>query len=215
MIETPADLWPIAVPQHLDLRVLSYARWPQGEDDSLPQIAGFILSSFNPLVAEVADRCLDRRSASVPGNAPGEPGTRTALLLASVGGDRATARAIADAVRTGRRVPPLLFFQSNPNAVLGHIAARRRLTGPVVGISPRMHVPFAGAPVPAVCEGRHHGAENSAGTGAGGIPADAFTEADWLLRDGDADEVLLIAAEQGGESGEGDRAEAVLVDRRL
>jgi hypothetical protein len=208
MIETSADLSPIAVPQHLGLRVLSYARWPETEDDRLPRIAGFVISSFNPLVAEVADRCLDRRTGSAPANAAGEPGTRTALLLASVGGDRATARAIADAVRTGQRVPPLLFFQSNPNAVLGHIAARRRLTGPVVSISPRVHEPWEGGS--RAFEGRQESAESS----AGGIPADALAEADWLLRDGDADEVLLIAAEQGDGPGQDDRAEAVLVDRR-
>jgi hypothetical protein len=207
VIETWADLWPIAVPRNLGLRVLSYARWPEAEDDALPQIAGFIVSSFNPLVAEVADRCLDRRTGPVPSHVPGETGTRTALLLASVGGDRATARAIADAVRTGRRVPPLLFFQSNPNAVLGHVAARRQLTGPVVSISPRTHEPFESGRAPATFEGRQQG--------VGGIPADVFNEADWLLRDGDVDEVLLIAAEQGSGPGEPDRAEAVLVDRRL
>lgn len=200
MIETWTDQWPVAPPPQLGLRILSYARWPESEDDALPRIAGFVVSSFNPLVAEVADRCLDRRAESVPTDAPGAA-TRTALLLASVGGDRATAWAIADAVRTGQRVPPLLFYQSNPNAVLGHIAARRRLTGPVVSISPRTYEPF---------EGRQQHARH----GADGIPAEAFTEADWLLRDGDADEVLLIAAEQGDGPEQPDRAEAVLVDRR-
>jgi hypothetical protein len=194
-VDAAAEPPPIAVPQNLDLRILSHARWPETADDTLPPIAGFIVSSFNPLVAEVADRCLRRRTGPAPGRAPGNSGAddtapaRTALLLASVGGDRATARAIADTVRTGRRVPPLLFFQSNPNAVLGHIAARHRLTGPVVCISPPRN-------------------------DAVGIPADAFAEADWLLRDGDADEVLLIAAEQGDGPGEPDRAEAALLDRR-
>lgn len=183
MIETWAGPSPVAAPQDVDLRILSYARWPEAEDDTYPQIAGFIISSFSPLVAEVADRCLSRRAAPPPAD------TRTAILLSSVGGDRATAREVADAVRTGRRVAPLLFFQSNPNAVLGHIAARRRLTGPVVCISPPRR-------------------------SAAGLPADAFAEADWLLRDGDADEVLLIAAEQGDGPGQQDRAEAVLVDRR-
>jgi hypothetical protein len=198
MTETWADVRPVAIPGSLGLRVLSYARWPQTEDDTLPQIAGFIVSSFNPLVAEVADRCLRNRNAL---RAPREAGadddaaapnqttaSRTALVLASVGGDRATAGALAEAVRTERRVPPLLFFQSNPNAVLGHIAARHRLTGPLVCISPPMER-------------------------ADGIPAAALVEADLLLRDGDADEVLLIAAEQGAAPGERDRAEAVLVDR--
>lgn len=195
MIETWTELWPVALPQDLDLRILAYARWPETEDDTLTPIAGFVVSSFNPLVAEVADRCLSRRtSASVASTtsqtsaSTAQAPTSTAILLVSVGGDRATARAIADAVRTGRRVPPLLFFQSNPNAVLGHIAARHRLTGPLVCISPPMER-------------------------ADGIPAAALVEADLLLRDGDADEVLLIAAEQGVAPGERDRAEAVLVDR--
>ena len=197
MIET--DARPIAIPDSLGLRVLSYARWPEAADDTLPPIPGFIVSSFNPLVAEVAERCLHRRTEPAPAHVQREstesgtdgaaPPARTALLLASVGGDRATAQAIAEAVQTGRRVPPLLFFQSNPNAVLGHIAARRGLTGPVVCVSPLPE-------------------------GAGGITADALTEAEWLLRDGDADEVLLIAAEQGARPGEADWAEAVLLDRR-
>jgi hypothetical protein len=224
MIETWTELWPVTVPQHLDLRILAYARWPETEDDTLTPIAGFVVSSFNPLVAEVADRCLSRRAANstapegpestafdntvldnnVPDSSTAQAPTSTAILLVSVGGDRATARAIADAVRTGRRVPPLLFFQSNPNAVLGHIAARRRLTGPVVSISPRRNEQYSANQYSA----------NPRTAIADGIPADAFTEADWLLRDGDADEVLLIAAEQGDGPGDPDRAEAALVTRR-
>jgi hypothetical protein len=175
---------PVPVP---GLRVLSHARWPRSDDDTIAQVAGFIVSSFNPLVAEIAERCLRRRFGAPPGAAATPPGTRTALLLASRSGDRATARAIAEAADAGRRVPPLLFFQSNPNAVLGHIAARWRLTGPVVSISPLQH-------------------------GAEGIPPEALAEADRLLQDGDADEVLVIAAEQGYGPGRRDRAEAVLVD---
>ncbi len=206
MTETTADTWPIASAHSLGLRVLSYARWPETEDDTLPEIPGFIVSSFNPLVAETAERCLRRRAAPDPASADAaeaeagiddggstllsEAGTRrTALLLSSVGGDRATAQAIADAVQNGRRVPPLLFFQSNPNAVLGHIAARSRLTGPVVCISPPPQ-------------------------DINGIPTAALAEARWLLRDGDADEVLLIAAEQGAAPGGRDRAEAVLLGRQ-
>jgi hypothetical protein len=197
MTETWADAQPLAMAQGLGLRVLSYARWPQAEDDTLPQIAGFIVSSFNPLVAEVAERALRSRAAPRASREAEDDDDsilsrtatrRTAIVLASVGGDRATAAALAEAVRTERRVPPLLFFQSNPNAVLGHIAARHRLTGPLVCISPPTER-------------------------GDGIPAAALDEADLLLRDGDADEVLLIAAEQGVTPDEHDRAEAVLVDR--
>ncbi|HEY3869854.1 MAG TPA: hypothetical protein VGM10_15930 [Actinocrinis sp.] len=161
------------------LRVLARAHWPDSPDDVAPPIAGFIITSFVPMVAEVAERCLNRRPEP-------PPGARTAILLASTGGDRDTAQAIAEAVREGRRVPPLLFFQSNPNAVLGHVAGRRGLTGPVVCISPLK--------------------ETDAG-----VPAEALSAAGLLLWDGDADEVLVIAAEQGRAPGEAGRADAALV----
>ena len=163
------------------LEILCQAQWPQSADDTLPQIAGFIVSSFNPLVAEAAERCLRRR----PGR---PPAARTAILLASHSGDRATARAIGEAVSAGQRVAPLLFFQSNPNAVLGHIAARWGLSGPVVAVGRR--------------------------AGAVGPTPEVLTEAALLLRDGDADEVLVIVAEQGVTPEEGDSAIAVLVALR-
>ncbi|MEU6237030.1 beta-ketoacyl synthase N-terminal-like domain-containing protein [Kitasatospora sp. NPDC047058] len=172
------------------LRILAEARWPGTGltgPDRLPPVPGFAASTFNPLVAETAERCLRARHGSAP--APG----RTALLLASAGGDRAIARAIDEAAASGRRVPPLLFFQSNPNAVLGHIAARWGLTGPVVAISP-------------------------AGARPGSVPQDALDHAALLLADGDADHVLVIAAEQADPPGAADatgagtdRAVAVLV----
>ncbi|MER5355990.1 hypothetical protein ABT093_37430 [Kitasatospora sp. NPDC002551] len=176
------------------LRILAEAAWPDPDAERrepLPPLPGFAASSFNPLVAETAERCLRARHGTAP--APG----RTALLLASASGDRATARAIEEAAADpGRRMPPLLFFQSNPNAVLGHIAARWGLTGPVVAISP------AQAPPP------------------GRVPQDALDLAELLLADGDAEQVLVIAAEQG-EQGEDsaaaegpehtDRAVALLV----
>lgn len=151
------------------LRVLAEGRWPDRDGEhGLPPLPGFSASTFNPLVAEAAERCLRARHGS-PEQAVA---SRTAVLLASSGGDRATALAIDTAAASGRRVPPLLFFQSNPNAVLGHIAARWRLTGPVVAISPARPA----AP--------------------GELPQDALESAALLLADGDADQVLVIAAEQ-------------------
>ncbi|BAJ32495.1 MULTISPECIES: hypothetical protein [Kitasatospora] len=184
------------------LRTLATARWNPG-DPPPPPLPGFTASTFNPLVAAVADRCLTAHHGA-PG-APGEPGTpgeprRTGLLLASASGDRATALAI-DAGAERHRMPPLLFFQSNPNAVLGHVAARWGLTGPVVAISP------LAAAVP------------------GEVPPDALELAAMLLADGDADQILVIAAEQAepateqagqdgqatGEAPGADHATAVLV----
>lgn len=102
------------------LRVLATAEWPA--DAAPPRLAGFVHSEFNPLVAAVAGRCLEA--------APG-PEPDTALVLVSDVGDVDSAAHVARAVDQGARVGPLFFFQSVPNAVLGHIAARWGLTGPV------------------------------------------------------------------------------------
>ncbi|MGA5820136.1 hypothetical protein ACPC54_19995 [Kitasatospora sp. NPDC094028] len=67
--------------------------------------------------------------------------------------------------------------------MLGHLAARWSLTGPVVAIRPAEAVP-------------------------GEVPADALDAAALLLADGDADHVLLIAAEA---TADGHRAVAVLL----
>jgi hypothetical protein len=160
------------------LRLLRHERWPAATE--APAIPGFIVSSFNPLVAAVAGQCLDDRA--------GARG-RTGVVLASTSGDAGTAREVADAVATGRRVAPLLFFQSNPNAVLGHVAARHRLDGPIVCLGP----------VP------------------GGRPARdrALAEAELLLLDGDADEVLVLLVEQDPDTPAADTAEALLLRSHL
>jgi hypothetical protein len=154
------------------LTVLARAVWPATEGDALPPIAGFIVSAFNPLVAEVAERCLRAHYGAPP--ADPERAETTAVVLASVRGDTATAAAVAAALAEGRRVPPLLFFQSNPNAVVGHITARWGLAGPVVCTSP-----------------------------AGDALADALAEAELLIVDGDATEVLVIVADLGSGAGSG------------
>ncbi|MDG6105682.1 hypothetical protein [Dactylosporangium aurantiacum] len=107
------------------LAVLAAADWPEPGDEELPKLAGFVHSSFNPLVAATAGRCLQRRAESAP------PAV-TAIVLVTALGDVASAAHVAGAVDTGGRVGPLFFFQSVPNAVAGHVAARWQLTGPVV-----------------------------------------------------------------------------------
>ncbi len=109
------------------LVTLACASWPESTVDSTPpELPGFIVSSFSPLVAEVAGRCLAR----------GPDGTATtAIVLASALGDLASAVHVAAAVDAGTRVGPLMFFQSVPNAVAGYVAARWRLTGPVVCVA--------------------------------------------------------------------------------
>ncbi|MFD0573860.1 hypothetical protein ACFQ0T_37350 [Kitasatospora gansuensis] len=56
------------------------------------------------------------------------------MVLAGPLGDLTGAVHVAEAVDTGGRIGPLLFFQAVPNAVAGHLAAQWQLTGPVVSV---------------------------------------------------------------------------------
>jgi Beta-ketoacyl synthase, N-terminal domain len=113
------------------LTVTSSAAWPETQaDDVVTPLAGFIESSFSPLLAEVAARALRGRAA-----VPRAPGQVTAIVMVSALGDVTTAARTAAAVDAGRRVSPLLFFQSVPNAVAGYLAVRWQLTGPVVCVT--------------------------------------------------------------------------------
>ncbi|MFI5909591.1 beta-ketoacyl synthase chain length factor [Dactylosporangium sp. NPDC051541] len=102
------------------LVALATAQWPA--DAEPPKLAGFVHSDFNPLVAAVAGQCLRQVSTQ---------DEQTALVLVSDLGDIDSAVHVAKAVDDGARVGPLFFFQSVPNAVLGHIAATWGLHGPV------------------------------------------------------------------------------------
>jgi 3-oxoacyl-(acyl-carrier-protein) synthase len=169
------------------LVAIAVARWPSSADDPPPRpLAGFVASSFSPLVAEVAERCLRDQYATAP--VPAALGERTAVVIASVSGDRQTTVDVAHAVDTGERVSPLLFFQAVPNAVAGHIAARWSLAGPVVCVSPT----GCAADDPALRDG--------------------LDVAALLISDGDADDALVVAVEQSTDP-RGDHAVAVLVRR--
>jgi hypothetical protein len=160
--------------------VLAAAEWPASPDDVLPAVPGFVTSSFSPLVAEVARRCLH----AFFGGPPADParGERTAVVLASGTGDLGTAAAVAQAVGAHRRVPPLLFYQSTPNAVVGYLTARWGLSGPVVSTVP-----------------------------LGDAMADARDCARLIIAGGDADAVLVIVADQAAAGHPGDHAAALLI----
>jgi hypothetical protein len=112
------------------LTVLSSACWPEEEDaGEVTPLPGFIESAFSPLIAEAGGRALGRRGR------PRADDTIIAIVLVTARGDVTSAVRVATAVDTGRRVPPLLFYQSVPNAVAGYLAARWHLTGPVVCVS--------------------------------------------------------------------------------
>jgi hypothetical protein len=112
------------------LTVSSSGCWPETEaDGEVTALAGFIDSQFSPLLAEAAGRALLRRPE------PDAAGQVTAVVMVTALGDVSSAVRVAAAVDSGRRVPPLHFFQSVPNAVAGYLAARWQLTGPVVCVS--------------------------------------------------------------------------------
>ncbi|MEI8408378.1 MULTISPECIES: hypothetical protein [unclassified Kribbella] len=112
-----------------DLEVLGEGRWPEAGDDVAagpPALPGFVLSTFNPLAAVAADRCLSSLSV--------RPSERTGIVLVS-DGDRVSAEHVKQAVAEGKRIGPLFFFQSVPNSVAGLIAAKWQLRGPVVCVT--------------------------------------------------------------------------------
>ncbi|MGW1774638.1 beta-ketoacyl synthase chain length factor [Streptomyces sp. NPDC002104] len=169
------------------VEVLAEGVWPAPGDPALPvPLAGFAVSSFSPMASAAADRCLEQVYGA-PGAAEtgGERAGRTAIVLASRGGDLETHTATAAAVDAGRPAAPLLFFQSVPNAVVGHIAKRWGLAGPVICFSP------------------------DAAT------ADPLGEAldvtRFLVDGGDAEEALLLLVEQAGPDGAPASALALLV----
>jgi 3-oxoacyl-(acyl-carrier-protein) synthase len=111
---------------------LAVATVPEGTVP--PPVPGFVLSSFSPLVAAAAERCLTARHEKSP--APDDVGERTAVVVVSGSGDVRMAEHVAHAVDGGARIGPLLFFQAVPNSIAGHVAARWGLRGPVVCLCP-------------------------------------------------------------------------------
>jgi 3-oxoacyl-(acyl-carrier-protein) synthase len=139
-----------------ELAVHAEVEWPRDEEPSA--VPGFVVSSFSPLVSELANRCLAARAPA---------GDRTGIVLVTASGDAESAAHVAAAVDSGARVGPLLFFQSVPNSVAGHVAARWGLRGPVLCVSP-----------------------------VGEPRAEGIAQAGLLIEDGDADEVLVVLVEQ-------------------
>lgn len=145
-------------------RTIAVGHWPEPGDDVAagpPSLPGFVTSSFSPLVAVAADRCLR------PVNGESPAAERTAIVLVSRSGDRVSAEHVREAVADGKRVGPLYFFQSVPNSVAGHVAARWGLRGPVVCLSPTTEAHVTG-----------------------------LEQAALLIADGDADQVLVVLVEQ-------------------
>jgi 3-oxoacyl-(acyl-carrier-protein) synthase len=117
------------------MTALAGAYWPRPDAPEQPKpVPGFILSSFAPLVAQVAQDCLAEHYGTPSRDLSDE--VTIGIVLVSVGGDLGTADATQQAVDGGGRVSPLLFFQSVPNSIAGWLAARWGLTGPLICFSP-------------------------------------------------------------------------------
>ncbi|HET9382590.1 MAG TPA: hypothetical protein VFP69_17415 [Streptomyces sp.] len=182
----PADT---GVPADTD--VLARGTWPGPADTGPPPpLTGFVVSGFSPMAAAAADRCLTQ----VYGTPRAEDerlrrrAQRTAIVLGSRGGDLETHTATAAAVDAGKAAAPLLFFQSVPNAVVGHVAKRWGLAGPVICFSPD---DITGDPL-----------------------GEAADVARCLVDGGDADEALVLLVEQVGPDGGAGAAHALLVRPR-
>jgi 3-oxoacyl-(acyl-carrier-protein) synthase len=160
------------------LTELAKAEWDGSEP---PPVAGFVTSAFSPLVAAVAEACLTSYFQAPPSD--DAKGERTGIVLVSTTGDLATHAAVASAVQAGRRVPPLLFYQSNHNAVAGYVAARWGLSGPVVCTMPGS----------TSSGGASSGCASAAGTPLARAQDEAVRSAALLIEDGDADAALAIA----------------------
>lgn len=118
------------------LAVSASASVPETDYDAeVPPLAGFIDSPFSPLIAEVAGRAVSRRDQGCPRDQTAPHEVVIAIVLVTARGDVASAAQVAARVDAGRRVSPLHFFQSVPNAVAGYLAARWQLTGPIVCVS--------------------------------------------------------------------------------
>jgi hypothetical protein len=93
----------------------------------LEPVPKFVESSFNPLISFAV-----RGALSVTGE---PPAADTGMVLASSFGDTVTADTASRRLAAGRPVNPLLFYQSIPNSILGHLGCELAMTGPIICFS--------------------------------------------------------------------------------
>lgn len=168
MTVTVSARTPSSAAGHRPPRVVAAARVAPGSDDTaLPDVPGFVSSTFNPLVREAVRRCLGGPgTAGAPNPLVGPYADTTAIVLATVAGDSTTSDLASRRLVSGRVHNPLLFFQSVTTSILGHLTIEYGLTGPVSCIA----------------------ADD-------GVSEAAWETAGLLLEDEDIDQVLVIGAE--------------------
>jgi hypothetical protein len=95
-------------------------------DAQAPPVSGFIESPFNPLVYQVASRCLTAQPVD---------GDRVGVVLTSFAGDSVTTDLAAELLDKGQKHNPLLFMQATANAILGYLSKEFAITGPLLSMS--------------------------------------------------------------------------------
>ena len=111
------------------LAVLGAGRFEAGDEPRPPRVPNFVESEFNPLVNLVVGRALADLDAGYQGT--------TGFVLISTYGDTTTADVAGRRVAAGKRQSAMLFFQSIPNSILGHLGVTYGFTGPLTCLSSR------------------------------------------------------------------------------
>ncbi|MGI8665123.1 MAG: hypothetical protein ACR2N4_03705 [Jatrophihabitans sp.] len=105
---------------------------PESTEDRSPvlkNVVGFVKSPFINLTRHTQLACLAEHYPAAPQPA------RIGIVLASVLGDTASADKASASVAEGLTPQPLLFYQSIPVAIVGHLSIEFPLTGPLVCLS--------------------------------------------------------------------------------
>jgi hypothetical protein len=201
-----------AVFHQCGLVVLAEARWPESAGDAEPPaVAGFIVSSFNPVAAEVARRCMERAAALGPagaaagertGSVSGSPPAAPSALISEPSD-------VSDPTRRGAEANPVTGIVVT--SALGDLATAQHVAEAVDAghrVGPLLFfqcVPNAvaghiaaqwGLTGPVVCLGG---------------PAAAADAAAVIIEDGDAERVLLLRVDQARSAEGRDEAHAFLV----
>ncbi|WP_409468011.1 ketosynthase [Streptomyces sp. HC307] len=106
---------------------------PGAADVALPKVRGFVGSRFGPLVHAVGTACLGEPETFA--GADGSAGRRTGIVLATMFGDTVTADTFTQHMIAGHVHNPLLFLQSVPTSILGHLTKQYGITGPLNCVS--------------------------------------------------------------------------------
>ncbi|MFJ9871288.1 beta-ketoacyl synthase chain length factor [Streptomyces sp. NPDC101165] len=106
---------------------------PGAAPAELPGVPGFVLSRFNPLIADVVVACLGEPGTD--GDLTAGSGASTAIVLATTYGDTTTSDVATQRLVDGQVHSPLLFFQSVTTSILGHLTKRYGITGQLSCVS--------------------------------------------------------------------------------